>query len=597
MINRDIAYYLEFKNKRGWDMRLQIIPAGGAKNISTFEWRELKSVVVGLGNAQFDFEDVPIGMMKAPTLTIDMDLTNNTDDNLVELLLNPHYEYYVGTKTSTIFTLATNYGSGAVNKFVFVGGQSFEIGNELTLNSNHELVKISLKLIDLMKLILESTLTDSFCYHCVSNLVPARNVTDGSIPPLYGFLSQAYPTFNSNLIERSAANDMSVNHKYYKLIEVFGSAGIFTYIESLVNIWLRRFGESYAKGLTGIHNVLHPFTFYTLTTEPIFLDQLLNEKGDILDKEFIEILGLVTITNVSTSEVSTRGLFVADSGNESFHEYKYLYELLSVISENFCTKCKWQTITTDNETDGYYVPVYSMGFYKPFENSLIEEYADISDLKVISDRTYDVVTVSNVYKSCECEFPNLSGDNISNISEEQSGLVNQESWNVTMCLYSIPICIYEKRTYLRQMQRYNSPVGIMELLHGSSALDDGFHSEYLHDNPVEFPRISQYPLESFTPTDDFVKFKVNGWVVTTQRQNTLANCINGWFVSTFSSTDITKRTLTLEMDGIILSAWSVGDAFILPAIVGSAARVENVLMSMDIDWLNGTAECEFVSIS
>lgn len=147
------------------------------------------------------------------------------------------------------------------------------------------------------------------------------------------------------------------------------------------------------------------------------------------------------------------------------------------------------------------------------------------------------------------------------------------------------------------MQRYNSPVGIMELLHGSSALDDGFHSEYLHDNPVVFPRISQYPLESFTPTTDFVKFKVNGWVVTTQRQNTLANCINGWFVSTFSSTDITKRTLTLEMDGSVLSAWSVGDAFILPAIVGSAARVENVLMSMDIDWLNGTAECEFVSIS
>lgn len=598
-IDRNIAYYLNFKNKRGWDMRLEIIPAGEAKDPSTFAWNELKSSVLNIEGAKFDFEDLPLGIMQAPTLNIQIDLRNNNDSNLAELLQQPHYTTAGGVITSTIFTLATNYGNGALDKFVFVGGQSLELGNEITIDHNYNLISITIQSIDIVKLIMESTRTEEFCLWMVSNLVRVSGITVPQIIRQYGadpglVLNSEF--FKNHIDNSSALHFEDDDCSYYKLIDIFGQAGLGEFLESRLNTWLRRTGIGTNKNLVLHNSVLKVITFRRQGFS------FSNLAGSDLAEDEVLIIGKISIEN-DNNEVVNIGLFYPDSGDETFLSAEYLHELVSDIAETFCVKFKWQAVTDDGSTNntinGYYVPMFSVGWYRPFEPSLHGSYYNLNLLKIITkDGTFNADTTSNVFRSAECEIPNVSGDNIQNIKKDLSGIAGKQTWSVKMALYSMPThhtyynkdqkFLTEQRLYLRKMFYVYS--GHCYLLHGSCKINDGYHSIYELDTPVPFTDVN-------TLSSDVVEAMAKGWVLQTQRTNSVPVAITNWVVNTFSSANITKRTITLEIDGEKLTAWSIGDGFILPAISGSAASTNHILMSMEINWIEGTADCEFVSIA
>jgi len=592
-INRDIAYFLEFKNDIGWDMRLQIVPAGEPKATNTFTWTKLNGMVVELKGARMDFEDLPMGIMKAPTLSIDINFEQKSDANLIEMLQQPHFTTAGGVLTSNIYTLATNYGSGAVDKFLFVGGQSLELGNEFKVNSNHEVIAVTVQSIDIVKLVMETSSTADFCQHILDNVTPA-SVSDETTLYAIEYDKPAATSYEFSVTEFPPISGYSDTANLYSLAQIFGASGLGAFMKSRINTWLRRTGLSPDFGFVVQNDVLRTMT----------LHKQLNHSNTALTASEVLVWGEIVRTKDSDSSVTHAGLLYPDASDESFHASPYLHELISDIAETFCVKFKWQAVTNDgtnsNAQSGYYVPLFTCGWFRPFESSS-GATSNLNNLKVIADGSYTITTAANVVRSCEVELPNISGDNISNVKEDLSGIANTSTWGIKSALYAVPtlptsaggsyregtVGTNELRLYLRKLvyltsTRYYVPAD-------KTIITDGEHTPYTLNSPTTFPDIATL---NFQLQIDAVK----AWVLETQRTNTPAVAITKWVTQTFDDADITKRSLDYLMDGTLLQPWGIGDVFTLPTITGSGASSKSVLMSMELDYMTGKASCEFISI-
>ena len=579
-INRDIAYYLDFKNSIGWDMRLQIIPAGEPKAMDTFTWTKLNGMVVELKGASMDFEDLPMGIMKAPTLSIDINFEQKSDANLAEMLQQPHFTTSGGVLTSNIYTLATNYGSGAVDKFLFVGGQSLELGNEFKVNSSHEVIAVTVQSIDIVKLVMETSTTADFCQHILDNVTPAATGSGTTLDSFdYAFGGSGGLFLNS----LEAQSGVTYSFETYSLAQIFGASGLGAFMKSRINTWLRRTGLSPDFGFVVQNDVLRTIT----------LHKQLNHSNTALTASDVYNYGQITITDASGS--ANTGLLHPDANDESFHSAPYLHELISDIAETFCVKFKWQAVTNDgtnsNAQSGYYVPLFTCGWYRPFESSS-GATNNLSTLKVIADGNYTITTAANVVRSCEVELPNISGDNISNVKEDLSGIANNSTWGIKAALYAVPTLFTTRAStsispvYLRKMMYVDS--GVRFTPFDKTVINDGEHTYTLSDI-TPLPNILTMPIEVGLDA-------LSAWIIETQRTNTPAVAITKWVTQTFDDADITKRSLDYLMDGTLLQPWGIGDVFTLPAIAGSGASSKSVLMSMELDYMTGKASCEFISI-
>lgn len=578
-INRDIAYFLDFKNSIGWDMRLQIIPAGEPKAPNTFTWTKLNGMVVELKGARMDFEDLPMGIMKAPTLSIDINFEQKSDANLAEMLQQPHFTTAGGVLTSNVYTLATNYGSGAVDKFLFVGGQSLELGNEFKVNSSHEVIAVTVQSIDIVKLVMETSSTADFCEFILDNVTPAATGS-GSTLDSYDYAIGSGGLFLNSL---EAQSGVTYSFETYSLAQIFGASGFGAFMKSRINAWLRR------TGLSPDHN----FIVQNDVLRTITLHKQLDHSNTALTASDVYVYGQITITDASGS--ANTGLLHPDADDESFHSSPYLHELISDIAETFCVKFKWQAVTNDgtnnNTLSGYYVPLFTCGWYRPFESSSGTTNS-LSTLKVIADGKYTITTAANVVRSCEVELPNISGDNVSNVKEDLSGIANTSTWGIKATLYAVPTLFTTTAStsispvYLRKMMYVHS--GKRFTPFDKTVINDGEHTYTLSDITA-LPNILTMTIEA--GLDAF-----RAWIIETQRTNTHAVAITKWVTQTFDDADITKRSLDYLMDGTLLQPWGIGDVFTLPSISGSGASNKCVLMSMELDYMTGKASCEFISI-
>lgn len=578
-INRDIAYFLDFKNSIGWDMRLQIIPAGEPKAPNTFTWTKLNGMVVELKGARMDFEDLPMGIMKAPTLSIDINFEQKSDANLAEMLQQPHFTTAGGVLTSNVYTLATNFGSGAVDKFLFVGGQSLELGNEFKVNSSHEVIAVTVQSIDIVKLVMETSSTADFCEFILDNVTPAATGS-GSTLDSYDYAIGSGGLFLNSL---EAQSGVTYSFETYSLAQIFGASGFGAFMKSRINAWLRR------TGLSPDHN----FIVQNDVLRTITLHKQLDHSNTALTASDVYVYGQITITDASGS--ANTGLLHPDADDESFHSSPYLHELISDIAETFCVKFKWQAVTNDgtnnNTLSGYYVPLFTCGWYRPFESSSGTTNS-LSTLKVIADGKYTITTAANVVRSCEVELPNISGDNVSNVKEDLSGIANTSTWGIKATLYAVPTLFTTTAStsispvYLRKMMYVHS--GKRFTPFDKTVINDGEHTYTLSDITA-LPNILTMTIEA--GLDAF-----RAWIIETQRTNTHAVAITKWVTQTFDDADITKRSLDYLMDGTLLQPWGIGDVFTLPSISGSGASNKCVLMSMELDYMTGKASCEFISI-
>ncbi len=579
-INRDIAYFLEFKNSIGWDMRLQIIPAGEPKAPNTFTWTKLNGMVVELKGARMDFEDLPMGIMKAPTLSIDINFEQKSDANLAEMLQHPHFTTSGGVLTSNIYTLATNYGSGNVDKFLFAGGQSLELGNEFKVNSNHEVIAVTVQSIDIVKLVMETSSTADFCQHILDNVTPAATgsgTTLGSFDYAFGGSGGLF------LNSLEAQSGVTYSFETYSLAQIFGASGLGAFMKSRINTWLRRTGLSPDFGFVVQNDVLRTMT----------LHKQLNHSNTALTASDVYNYGQITITDASGS--ANTGLLHPDANDESLHSSPYLHELISDIAETFCVKFKWQAVTNDGTNNNfqsmYYVPLFTCGWYRPFESSS-GATNNLSTLKVIADGSYTITTAANVVRSCEVELANVSGDNVSNVKEDLSGIANNSTWGIKAALYAVPTLFTTRAStsispvYLRKMMYVDS--GVRFTPFDKTVINDGEHTYTLSDI-TPLPNILTMPIEVGLDA-------LRAWIIETQRTNTPAVAITKWVTQTFDDADITKRSLDYLMDGTLLQPWGIGDVFTLPTITGSGASSKSVLMSMELDYMTGKAACDFISI-
>lgn len=580
-INRDIAYYLDFKNSIGWDMRLQIIPAGEPKAPNSFTWTKLNGMVVELKGARMDFEDLPMGIMKAPTLSIDINFEQKSDANLAEMLQQPHFTTSGGVLTSNIYTLATNYGSGAVDKFLFVGGQSLELGNEFKVNSSHEVIAVTVQSIDIVKLVMETSSTADFCEFILDNVTPAAT---GSVARLDSY-DYALGSGGLFLNALEAQTGVTYSFETYSLAQIFGASGLGAFMKGRINTWLRRTGLSPDFGFVVQNDVLRTIT----------LHKQLAHSNTALTASDVYNYGQITITDASGS--ANTGLLHPDANDESFYSAPYLHELISDIAETFCVKFKWQAVTNDGTNSntlsgyGYYVPLFTCGWYRPFESSS-GATNNLSTLKVIADGSYTITTAANVVRSCEVELPNISGDNISNVKEDLSGIANTSTWGIKAALYAVPTLFTTRAStsispvYLRKMMYVDS--GVRFTPFDKTVINDGEHTYTLSDI-TPLPNILTMPIEVGLDA-------LSAWIIETQRTNTPAVAITKWVTQTFDDADITKRSLDYLMDGTLLQPWGIGDVFTLPSISGSGASNKCVLMSMELDYMTGKASCDFISI-
>lgn len=578
-INRDIAYFLDFKNSIGWDMRLQIIPAGEPKAPNSFTWTKLNGMVVELKGARMDFEDLPMGIMKAPTLSIDINFEQKSDANLAEMLQQPHFTTAGGVLTSNVYTLATNFGSGAVDKFLFVGGQSLELGNEFKVNSSHEVIAVTVQSIDIVKLVMETSSTADFCEHILDNVTPAATGS-GSTLDSYDYAIGSGGLFLNSL---EAQSGVTYSFETYSLAQIFGASGFGAFMKSRINAWLRR------TGLSPDHN----FVVQNDVLRTITLHKQLDHSNTALTASDVYVYGQITITDASGS--ANTGLLHPDADDESFHSSPYLHELISDIAETFCVKFKWQAVTNDgtnnNTLSAYYVPLFTCGWYRPFESSSGTTNS-LNTLKVIADGEYTITTAANVVRSCEVELPNISGDNVSNVKEDLSGIANTSTWGIKATLYAVPTLFTTTAStsispvYLRKMMYVHS--GKRFTPFDKTVINDGEHTYTLSDITA-LPNILTMTIEA--GLDAF-----RAWIIETQRTNTHAVAITKWVTQTFDDADITKRSLDYLMDGTLLQPWGIGDVFTLPSISGSGASNKCVLMSMELDYMTGKASCDFISI-
>ena len=605
-INRDIAYYLDFKNSIGWDMRLQIIPAGEPKAPNSFTWTKLNGMVVELKGARMDFEDLPMGIMKAPTLSIDINFEQKSDANLAEMLQQPHFTTSGGVLTSNIYTLATNYGSGAVDKFLFVGGQSLELGNEFKVNSSHEVIAVTVQSIDIVKLVMETSSTADFCEFILDNVTPANEDTVSAYAEDYLKPGGVRDNRKRSILPEppsplgDTAAPYSTETYLYSLTQIFGASGLGAFMKSRINAWLRRTGLSPDHGFVVQNDVLRTIT----------LHKQLAHSNTALTASDVYVFGKITFVRpyLHYPELPNVGILYDEAGDESFHSAPYLHELISDVAETFCVKFKWQAVTNDgtnnNTLSGYYVPLFTCGWYRPFESSSGTTNS-LNTLKVIADGEYTITTAANVVRSCEVELPNISGDNISNVKEDLSGIANTSTWGIKAVLYAVPTMptkvnnelvpykdgVSEERLYLRKLVYENVSASDTKFYvpGDKTIINDGEHTPYTLNSPVTFPDLATLSSEQRVDA-------VKAWVLETQRTNTHAVAIIKWVTQTFDDADITKRSLDYLMDGTLLQPWGIGDVLTLPSISGSGASNKCVLMSMELDYMTGKASCDFISI-
>lgn len=565
-------------------MRLEIIPAGAELSGESEAWERLTTKVVQLDNVQYDFEDLPIGVMKAPVMSIELDFSTSTDDNLLEMLQKPYYTVESYT-VSNIFTLSTNYGSGPVDTYVFIGGQSLDIENEYVINHEHRVISVTINSIDIIKLILENTTTKYFADFVLRSYPFAVTKTDNVFITEVLVPSDKKALYNLFPPQDGYTDTISL----YSIEQLFNTA-VRNYLQESLQFWL--------SGIDALVEVLNT----PLQTIRLYKQDVTYTRGATLSPS--EVLIPCEIKRVKNSDSSVlwkKGMLYEDESEESFVTSAFLHELLVDIAESFLVKFKWFCSGSTYVSElNHYKPHFTLGWYSPFQNSIHSTNLPVMDTCRSADASsYKASVASNSFGESECELPNVSDDDISNHSEITTGNPGRQSWSATLLLQSFPnvptnmgetkyfFGAYNERISLRKMLYYESSTLIP--VYARITIDDTIHTVYEPETPPAFPNVTSSNHNTMLPI-------VKGWCIEVQRNCSAPKAINGWIINTFYSADITKRTLTLEFDGSVLSPWSVGDVFVLPQIIGSAADERSVLLSINADWIKGTAECEFVSI-
>lgn len=610
-IDRTKAYYKEWVNDRGWNLRLEIVPAGIAHdntyNMIAVTYEPMARGAVSIKTHKESFNKIPMGIKDAASMEIEFQFAD-LQDNLKEMIKNPFFNHAASESwfyiTSNLIILKSDRGEGhkdgdllgednPYKMYVeFFGGQRATRTNDYMIRKDivtgdFVTESVTIEALDVLKLVLEQIPVAVWAGYIVGN-------SHGSNPyytPVIGtkILADWYVSWNTTLY---AKLDYEVGTAGNVDIELLCLNNLFTHaIQEVVTIymsyWSRYQVVDFQYGLLG-----SPFEAITYFEQDFSLtaglDHLISTS---LDKT--EILAVGTIYH-GLDATPAAGMLVQDKGNESYLEYKYMWDLLKNICEGNCCKFTFHPI---NNSGTHQQITYASYFSKLFENPPSNTVPDLRDTFANAQTdTFKFTPSSNVFLSATSELKNLSGTDIDHFDSEVWSTKGDNRINAQLIHHNLPTTgllrggntgtqtAEELRIHPRKLYYATGDAAIPVLkVHESVAIDDGLTTITYYDYPVALPSVG------IGENGD----KLVAWAVATQAQNGTPRAVSQFYLERFSNPMQNECTVKMFMENGKTMPQNIGFLCLIPTIDGFEGSEKASMIEMESDWGTGTVDINF----
>lgn len=601
-IDRSIFYYTEWVIMNiGWKMRLEIRPAGPAMNTLTPTYKRLERTVVELGTMKINFNDIVVGMMNAPSLTIDMEFQNE-DANFDELIRNQFYEHedaisingvYYNLKTTNLYVILSDCGSGGdPDTIIYCGAQSNQLGNKFKYNpSTGQLYSATIETFDLLKVILDTTPTQWLCDYIIDNFSPAYTVSN---------TFQFYDWIRSNTEFKFDSFGGTVELWYIRYVFNEYLSGLLGYIQGFWTRIHRIFTDGVDPNISG-HPLAH-LTFYRQTVGSA------HTAGTALSSDNLLFMG-----RVGGESNPIGGMLIKDKGNESLLSYQYLTDLIRNIAEGFF--CKFM-----------YAPCFSTAIvsgttlnYNLYWKEVFVGVHDTIDLTTIFGRQVgdeaEIETGYNSLNIAEGELPNMTEPNMQVVETRNSAADGSPTWNYRLVFHNLPTFptdqTWDTRAYgdNKDFRIKEQRINLRKILYRDTELANSLSESFDYFKVHERTTISSGVLTGGTNISTAIpvvkQFSKNqsdlkAWTVYTQQTNNLAVAINDLVMKLYNNESILKLSGEFLMDENYFMPYYVGERVICP-VPSMFHDFEQGYMVLETEAnLNsdgGSIKCEFVTIA
>ncbi len=598
-IDRTKAYYKEWENDRGWNMRFEVIPSGefvnALNNIDAVTYVAMPRGMITIKSHKMSFQNIPFGVRDAASIEVEFDFTD-LPTNLKDMLKNPFFEHtpdgagYAGLITTNIFVLKSDRGTNGASSFIeFCGGQKATLANSYTMTRDPSTGAFvtkgcTIEAIDVLRLVLEQTTTASWAAYIlahpgVTNL-QTKSVSANGVREWLLSTNNAQKYDYEPYVRRFGIAD-NIRCLFYSGAYLFND-GILATIKTNLAAWTRNTPSTYNATCEN-----SPFTAITFYKQDLSLS---HTKSTTLAEDEVLILG-----QVLHSGTTNTGMLLDDKNGESYLEFTYLWDLLKNMCEGMCCKFIYKPLMvadTLSVSRLSYALNYEKIFHNP-SNTLQDLSARFGDAQ---ESDFDFTPCSGVYTTVTAEIPNMTEPDINHFDALITGTQSDERINVRLLNHNLPTSnldgqpqMQEQRIYPRKL--YYNYGGAPLKVHESVRINDQLsYTDY--DNVTALPSLA---ASSGGFASEQRVADCSGWALQTQLTNGLGYAVSNFYLSRFSSNSQNEIPVTMYMvDGETMPE-NCGDIVTIPTIDGFAGTEKAVMLDMEADWQKGTIDITFIT--
>ena len=582
-IDRTTKWRCQWQGSNGWANMLEIIPAGDFLSGTDLTVTTFSRSAFEMDFAEYGFEDLPIGMMKAPAASFSF-IWANLPSGLKELLKTPRYTTAYETAvdgitlvTTTLFAYYNDEGTGTL-QLQYVGAQANTLGNTFTYKDGVHSCKI--ETFDLLKTIMDvSPPTEIFpAAPLVITPAAATYITPNKVERI---LDNSFGGYHAKYDIPPQDNYKYLYYSIDQFVTYFGG-----YLDLQIAYWTR-------SGLFGSElNVSQTNTPIVSTTFYAALNNSAYAKGSALDSDEVLLLGHVCEYDGS-NYTSVGGLFSNDK--DGVTEFDSMSTFINALCENFVCKLIYKPKTAVNGVTGDTNITYDLYWLKPLQSVGTPVTLEAQ----ITADTYDIATAEKVFLIAESEIKNMAGDNINQSRVSVTVSDKTDTWSAQMVLHNLPtlaqttsaavqspaissatgeygeIKIYPSKIYWKNGE-------YCQRVHTSVSISDGVNTKTL-DTPIAEP--SGYNLATMI-----------GWAISMQQTQGLPQAVAEYITTYWSKQDQAMREFPCKMVTGEIMPEQIGDLFNLGAISEIGVGSSSVLLAGKPDWDNGILDCKFLSL-
>lgn len=574
-IDRTTKWRCQWQGSNGWANMLEIIPAGDWIAAADLSVTTFSRSAFEMDFAEYGFEDLPIGMMKAPAASFSF-IWANLPSGLKELLKTPRYtptgyDY----ETTTLFYYWNDEGTSTL-QLQYVGAQANTLGNKFTYK-NSSVYSCQIETFDLMKTIMDNQKSTSlFKVNDSGNVLFPNQATGITTLKIERFLETSFGTYGKY--------DLPPSDKYRYLF--YSIAAIRNYFGAFLDAHLIYWTRITGVGLAAVEQTGYPdvsLTFYVPANNTDY------DKSTALDETNTLVLGHVCEYDGS-NYTSLAGFFSNDK--EGVAEFDSMSTFIAALCENFVCKFIYKPIVQVVGAESFYT--YELFWLRPFDSVT----TPVTLTPKITADSYDITTAEKVFLIAESEIKNMSGDNINMARVSTTVSDKNDTWSAPMLLHNLPTLakntaveinspaldnntdVGESKTYLRKLYYLN---GIYyQKIHTSVTINDGVNT-YALDTPIAKP--GSWSIAA-----------MQGWALEMQQTQGLPQAVAAYITTHWADPNQALRDFPCEMVTAEIMPHQVGDIFTLPTITDIGVGASSPLLSVKPDWDKGILDCKFLSL-